>query len=165
LPAASNSYKCPSGTCSYTASQFLGQKLYLYDNRSWNAAPITGTLTTERSMLRWNDSTNYTDPRYADVAYSYDAWGNRTSVTQYTGEGTGSALAATGAQTDTTAYDTTYRTYALSETRQPINQTTSWTYNYALGLPISETGPNGSATTISAANAAPNMMGLAARGK
>ena len=150
LPAASNSYKCPNGTCSFGSADLLSSHWYLYDGQiTWNVVPSAGKLTGERQFIRWNGA-NYTDPRYADVLYTNDAWGNRTEVKTYPAEGTLTALAGNPAQTTTSTYDTTYHTYVINQVVGGLNLTTTWTYDVSLGLPKTETGPNGSGTTITA---------------
>ena len=85
LPAQTNTYSCPTSGCgSLPEANLTGRIEYLYDNVSdYTAIPTAGKLTGERRLLRFAGS-NTTDPRYTDINYGYDAWGNRTSVTQYT---------------------------------------------------------------------------------
>ena len=106
--------------------------------------PSAGILTAERSFLRFAGA-NYTDPRYSDVLYGYDAWGNRTSVTTYTAEGTYASLASTGGATSHVAYDSLYYTYPLLSLDAGGNASLT-SYDYALGVPTQETAPNGAVT-------------------
>lgn len=69
-----------------------------------------------------------------------------TSQTVWTGYGTAASAPTTGAQTTTTVYDPTYHTYAI-QTVNPLGHTSNVTYDYTLGLPLSETDPNGAVTT------------------
>ena len=48
--------------------------------------------------------------------------------------------------TTSVVYDSVYNTYPLSQTN-PLNQTFGTVYDYALGVPTSETDPNGATTT------------------
>lgn len=90
-----------------------------------------------------------------DVTYGYDAWGNRTSVTTYAGEGTriwpsGGSVSysapgnGSAARTTTTTYDTTFRGYPTTVTN-PLNQTETADYDYLLGVPIKVIAMNGTA--------------------
>lgn len=148
LPGFANQYACP-GSCDWQAADLLGSTWYLYDgSTSYSAPPTTGILSGQRTKLRFA-GTGYSDSRYADVSYTYDAWGNRLTETRYTGEGTDSALSNQGGQTTTHIYDAIYHTYLL-QTANPLNQVTILTYDYLLGVPLTETGPNGAATLIQA---------------
>ena len=86
---------------------------------------------------------------FADEKYVYDSYGNRAEVKSYTNEGTYSALATTVERKTITGYDATYHTYAVS-VDPPVIAATIFTYEYALGVVTGETGPNGSATAITA---------------
>jgi RHS repeat-associated protein len=146
LPGMTETHSCPGGSCVDGNDTLLAQTLYLYDGSTDHTAePMQGILTGKRNLLYFA-GTGYSDPRYHDEEYAYDSYGNPTSVTIYTGEGTASALASSGAQTTTTAYDTDYHTYALSQTNA-LNQTVSWTYDYSLGVPVSEMDANNNTTT------------------
>ncbi len=154
LPGYTNQFKCPAGsvngTCmaaSLTADLLTSSEWYLYDGSiSFSTPPTTGKLTGRRTQTRFAGA-NYTDGRFRDEVYSYDTWGNQSSSTVYNSEGTQTALASANPQVSTAVYDNTYHTYLLTQTN-PLNQATSFGYNYPLGLPASMTGPNGSPTTI-----------------
>jgi RHS repeat-associated protein len=147
LPGYSNQYSCPSGTCSYTNAEVISSINYIYDaNTQFSQAPTQGKLTGQRTFIRWTGA-DYTLPVYADIKYEYDSYGNRTKQHLYKQEN-GTTFAAGTPQTTNTTYDGIYFTYALSVSQPVTGITTSWTYNYAYGQPISETGPNGAATTI-----------------
>jgi YD repeat-containing protein len=154
LPGYTNQYKCPAGsingaclTANLTSDLITSSVWYLYDGHPlYSTPPTTGKQTGTRTQLRYAGA-NYTDPRYRDETYAYDAWGNRTSTTVYNSEGTYSALATTNPQTTSTTFDTAYNTFPLQETNA-LSQPTTFAYNYNLGLPTSMSGPNGSATTI-----------------
>ncbi|NWF65696.1 MAG: RHS repeat protein, partial [Chloroflexi bacterium] len=117
----------------------LAETLNLYDGaNSYNTAPTVGKLTAVRTLI--------SGTQYSQVSTGYDAWGNPVTVTTYSGYGTAASAPTTGARTTTTVYDSTYHTYAVSSTN-PLNQTTTIGYNYSLGLPVSETDPNGAVIT------------------
>jgi len=93
--------------------------------------------------------------QYSQATFGYDVYGNITSLTTYSGYSDGVNDPVTGARTATTIYDSTYHTYPISITTPPTDLlpsglTTTLTYNYSLGLPVSETGPNGAATKVEA---------------
>jgi RHS repeat-associated protein len=135
----------PAKTMAFDDSgNLLSEARYLYDNNNgYSALPSYGIQTAQRNWL----DTESRVKRFGDETYTYDSWGNPSSVTSYTGYGTESALAASGAQTAWTTYDDTYHTYVV-EIRNELNHFTSVDYDYALGLPLHETDPNG--TTITA---------------
>jgi RHS repeat-associated protein len=162
LPGETKQFSCPLAGCNLSDNAaLLADAQYLYDGSSSPGTPPTvGKLTGERHLLRWTDPVNKTGPLYSDVDYAYDAWGNRVSVTQYTLEGTQSALAKNlannGLQRTITCYGVTdtpvgcvddgYHTYPLWQ-KNALDQGTGYVYNYALGLPTQVTGPNSAATT------------------
>jgi RHS repeat-associated protein len=156
IPGISDKYQCPSasywGACSsdYTGdppdSLLIASKWSLYDNHtSYSSTPVSGTLTAERTFLKWNGP-GQSNPWFQDTKYAYDAWGNPTTQKGYTQEGTLNNLATGGEQTTVTTYDSAYHTYAISTTT-PLTQTMLWTYNYHFGLPASEIDPNGTVIT------------------
>jgi len=103
-----------------------------------------------------------------DLAYGYDAYGNRTTATTYTTGGTrtkgaGGALGygpagdGSAGRTLTTAYDPTFNTFPTLVTRPtvtasgaPLAMTEAAGYDYRMGTLTSVTGPNGAATTVTA---------------
>ncbi len=169
LPGFSNQYACPSGlfngACSANyptyppGNMVTASTTYVYDsNSNYYIPPTTGKLTRERQFLRFGNPTAYTDNRYQDTYFEYDSWGNPYRVTTWTGEGTYSAFASTGAQVTTSCYgsgapptctDDGYGVYKAWE-RNALNQDTTYAYNKALGVLTEETGPNGSATKTTA---------------
>ena len=171
LPAFSNQYACPgttyNGQCSSNyaapsyppASMVIGSHVYLYDSHtSFTAPPTAGKLTAERQLIRWGVPATYSDPRYQDTTYGYDTWGNRTTVTAYTAEGT-SSLATGGARTTTSCYGTgngttctadNYHTFVGWEKSIPVTDVeliTQYTYDYSCAAPNSLTDPNNQTTT------------------
>jgi len=145
LPGSLSRFRCPDGSCDYEAQDLMALSEYLYDGSpSHSTPPSIGKLTGERTLLRCDDAACAV-PYYSDVNYAYDTWGNRITLTRYTGEGTASTPHQGEAQTATTTYDPVYHTYALEE-RNALGHSTSWIYDYGLGLPISESDPNGALT-------------------
>jgi len=161
LPSNESWLKCNNGICDLanSPSDLLSKTVYLYDDESTAGTPNPGTLIAKRVLLN-KDANAWTNQKFSDEKYTYDAWGNRTSVIVYTGEGTNDtateAAVFNGTPITTTfTYDTTYRTYLLSQTspatpNSPTGLTSTFTYNYKFGVPLSETGPNGPATTATA---------------
>lgn len=120
------------------AGTVLAETLSLYDdNNIYNTPPGVGKLTGVRT---WISGANY-----SQVSYGYDNWGNQDEVTTYRGYGTVSTVPTTGAATTTTVFDPTYHVYPLSSTNALL-QTTTWTYDYTLGVPLTESDPNDSPT-------------------
>ncbi len=132
----------------------LGTTLYLYDGNTGDhqTAPTDGKLTTVRTLMQNGNE-------YSQVSYTYDDWGNRTSVTSYGDYGAWNASPTTGTLATTyTCYggggtlggtacdDDGYHTYPLW-TSNALSQITAWTYDYLLGVPLTETDPNGAETT------------------
>ncbi|OGO36165.1 MAG: hypothetical protein A2147_09995 [Chloroflexi bacterium RBG_16_57_8] len=140
LPAAVETIDCDQA-CDYDNP--IRQTLYLYDgSTNFTDPPIDGKLTATRVLV-------HTIPNvgYSDEIYSYDTWGNRTTVTRYTGYGSGSALAISGARTTTTAYDSTYHTYAVEEWQSLSAYHWEYEYNYTKAVVTQETDPNGAVAT------------------
>ena len=153
-PWVESVYRCPAGSqngaclnSTLEDNRLLQQSRNVYDNLI-DTPPSQGKLTAQRSLLRWN-GTGYGDPRYVDQIYGYDNWGNVQTTNAYNSEGTAGALASGNLRQSLTTYDPIYHTYLLWLTN-PIGQTSSFTYDYNLGLPTSFTGPNGPDTTIQA---------------
>ena len=119
LPAAANTYTCPAGSYNggcqqtldarigtppyYAAEWITSSHLYYYGpvtaTGDWtsppgNSANDYGELTRERQFLRFATPATYADKKYADSAYTYDAWGNRSQVSVWKEEGTEVAFAA-----------------------------------------------------------------------
>lgn len=129
----------------------LSRSLNLYDGAdTYTTKPTQGILTATRQLISGED--------YSQASYGYDAWGNVTSQTVWTGYGTASSAPTAGAQTSYTCYGTGqsiggkwcanngYHTYALW-TKNAKGHISSITYDYALGLPLTETDPNGAVTS------------------
>jgi len=119
----------------------LGVTLYLYDDNQggYTQPPSRGKLTAVRTKINDPDL-------YSQISYGYDEWGNRTSETTWSDFGTVvTSPPTTGGRTTTTLFDSIYHTYPVS-VRNPLNQTVAWTYDYSLGVPVSETDPNGAVT-------------------
>jgi RHS repeat-associated protein len=175
LPAASNRYKCNGAPCDYEMADLLSSRWNLYDGATnYTSAPTAGRLTGERDFVCFADGNgtcyliyqSYQKLMYADRAYAYDAWGNRTTVTAYTDYADTNNFANHDPLKARTAYtcygsanqpagcaDDGYHTYALWE-KNPLNQQTTWDYNgvispgsaykgYAIAAPVSETDANG----------------------
>ena len=158
LPAYQNTFSC-NGSCLWVGNYLVAQVIYLYDNpanANYAQSPSIGKLTTKRTMTRWTDPIGFTNPMYSDEVYTYDTWGNQNSITRYTGEGTSTALASTGAETTTTCYRGTvdppsynaqcpsdgYNTYQAWQ-RDPAGNIIQWAYDPIQGLPKKEIDPNG----------------------
>jgi RHS repeat-associated protein len=159
LPANDNNFECSPSSCAFAASDHIDGKDLIYDNNTaFNQAPTTGLLTAERVLLRFAGA-NYTDPRYSDTKYVYDSWGNRIQTSRYTGEGTSTALASSGAQTSYACYgevyipsgcttDTAlYHTFMLWE-KNAKGQPITYTYDYTLALPVTQVDANTIITTV-----------------
>ncbi len=123
------------------ADMLLSRQLYYYDGETnVTIPPANGVLTATKTQID--------DTHFSDTVITYDSWGNQDSVTQYS-EYSADVWAfpsAESAQSTTTTYDPVYHTYPISTTNAEGHAVT-WDYNWALGLPISETGPNGGTTT------------------
>jgi RHS repeat-associated protein len=157
LPATDNHFKCPNGVCDFAASNIIDSKSYLYDgSTAFTTPPTHGLLTGERVLTRFNNG-NTSDPRYSDTKYVYDSWGNRIQTTRYTGEGTSTALASSGAQDSYTCYgvantpsscsDDGYHSFIVWE-KNAKGQQTTYTYDYTLALPVTQVDPNNVTTTV-----------------
>jgi RHS repeat-associated protein len=157
LPGYSNSYRCPAGSingaclnATLTNDLITSSVWYLYDgSTTYSNPPAAGKLTGQSILLYYADAQNFNDPRRQDQQFGYDVYGNRTSHSIYTGEGTYTLRFQGQPRTTTYSYDPTYHTYLLSETSpMPGMPTTTYTYDYNVGLPATLTGPNGPSTTI-----------------
>jgi RHS repeat-associated protein len=151
--ATSNLVSLPAKTKVFDAAgNTLGITIYLYDNNvgDHQIAPSIGKLTAVRTLIQ-----NAND--YSQVSYAYDAWGNRTTETTYNSYGTWDSSPAANARTTyicfggggtlggTACADDGVHTYPLWS-KNPLNQTTTLTYDYNLGVPLTETDPNGNPT-------------------
>jgi RHS repeat-associated protein len=129
----------PSHTWVENGTGTLAETINVFDGN--------GILTKTRTLMRPGD--------YSQATIGYDEWGNVTSLTAYSGYGTSAADPTTGARTASTVYDSAYHTYPISVTTPPTDLfpaglTTTLTYDYALGAPTREVGPNGLATKADA---------------
>jgi RHS repeat-associated protein len=144
-----------------TTSYYPNSTTWLVGLPARQAVSANGTLLSE-AIYYYNGATNYTTPptankltrthalvspgQYTQTDYGYDVYGNQTNVTTYTGFAvTNGSGAPTGAQASTTVYDATYHVYPESVTNA-AGQTTTLTYNYTLGLPLTQTDPNNAVT-------------------
>jgi RHS repeat-associated protein len=148
LPGYTNVYQCPGG-CDWAANDLVSSQWNLYDGSAmYSDLPIDGSFTGSRTMTHYDISGN---PMYADTSYTYDTWGNRISISQYSdytdvsGFGYGSYP-----QTTTTCYgwgtapscnSDGYNTYRAWE-MNALGQTTRFVYDKALGVPTSITDAN-----------------------
>ncbi|PKN91158.1 MAG: hypothetical protein CVU44_20570 [Chloroflexi bacterium HGW-Chloroflexi-6] len=116
----------------------LGSNLYLYDYNlgDYQTVPTQGVLTAVRSR----------NTGFSQVSYTYDGWGNQISQTLWSTYGTANTPPSGSGLATTTQYDPLYHTYPVSSTN-PLNQTVTWSYNYSLGVPLSETDLNGAVTS------------------
>ena len=146
LSVYTNSYDCPV-SCDWELIDLISGYKWLYDGSGdYTTQPITGTLTGERNLIRYVTLPR-TDPRYADTEYTYDAWGNRTSVTQFTGEtDINNFWNGSGAQSTLTCYGSGqalngfacgndgYSTYPVWE-RNAEAQLTTFSYDETKSVP------------------------------
>jgi RHS repeat-associated protein len=143
LPGYANTYKCPGGTCSPATANILTSTLYYYDsNTNYNQQPTAGVLKVKRTLTHFDNPADYSTLRYHDTSYQYDPWGNVMKTTQYTQEGTLSTVGGGTPVVTTVYYDPYYHTYPTA-IMDALGYTTTIVYDYALGVPIRETGANG----------------------
>jgi RHS repeat-associated protein len=137
-PGYTNVYTRVSATAPFTLAQATW---YSYDNRpQFNLPPLTGTLTAVRN---W---TGTYPAQFIDTVYTYDAYGNRRTVTTFDDLGTGTAYASTNPRTITTQYDPMYNLYSIKVTNASGFSTTV-DYDFTLGVPLTTTDLNGAVTT------------------
>jgi RHS repeat-associated protein len=138
LPARQVTLDCATG-CDFDGENGkVAETIYLYDDSESVQQPAQGKLTAVRKWVN--------DGQYSQVTFAYDAYGNQTELTSYSGYASATASPTSGARTSTTAYDQDgYHTYAISSSNA-LGQTTAMAYNYSLGVPVSVTDPNGSIT-------------------
>jgi RHS repeat-associated protein len=130
----------PARTWVTDGTNTLSESLNLYDGaNAYDVAPAVGVPTATRT---WMGGTNY-----SQTTMTHDTWGNVNSQTTWSGYGTASSAPTSGGRTNYTTYDSTYHAYAVSTT-DALNHTTNVAYNYSLGLPVSETDPNGATTSV-----------------
>ncbi len=129
-----------------SSSNILSEMLYFYDNQAFGTAPTAGYLTSTQTLLAYGSPDVYNQ---AD--YTYNSLGNLVQTVAYnTPAVRGTLLANTPAnqpRVTTTTYDPRFFTFPLSITN-PLNQTVTMTYNYALGVVTSQTDANGATTQL-----------------
>jgi YD repeat-containing protein len=160
LPAYTTRYRCPEmsqdGSCyadlaalpgAERNAYLLSSRLFLYDGAmyengsTFTTPPTAGRLTGERVLVRWGDPDTFTIPKYSEMRYGNDVWGNRTTVTTYPEEGTLTAFYTTGERTTTTTYDPIYHTYPVQSVND-LGHVETAKYDYALGVPLVVTDTN-----------------------
>jgi len=122
------------------SNRIVSDTRYHYDG-GVNLSPTTGDLTL---VQRLTGSGNQT----VDTATDYDEYGNAIAVHAFYNYGTATAtvMPSGPAQTTTTVYDASLKTYPV-QTTNALGQSSTTEYVYALGLPASATDPNGWTTT------------------
>ncbi len=141
LPGYQNVYQCPAGShdrsCSdqYTdpppEAQLRSSHWFMYDYNPHYYDPPSGNvpggvLTGERTLLRFAGA-NYTDPRYGDVSYIYDAWGNQKTVNAYRSEATYGAMFQGTVSVTTACYGYYNGTSCVDD--DPYHTFPGWTKN------------------------------------
>ncbi len=134
-----------------TANDTLSLSMNLYDgNQLYNATPTNGILTGTRTLINGT--------QYSQTGMGYDTFGNQTSQTVWTEYGPVDDIPPGGAQITYTCYGSggyvgglpctndNYHTYALWTKNAKLHVSTV-TYDYSLGVPLSETDPNGAVTS------------------
>ncbi|MBL7943020.1 MAG: RHS repeat protein, partial [Flavobacteriales bacterium] len=122
------------------AGNIIARNLYLYDGNTGSnqVAPANGVLTGIRTLVE--------GVNFSQISYGYDAWGNRTSETSYSGYGSANSNPVSGARTTNTTYDPVYHAYPTLITNALV-QPVEITYDYAKGVPITEKDPNNAITS------------------
>lgn len=116
----------------------LSDTRYHYDDRI-NEAPTRGDLTLTQNLTGSGDAV-------VNSGAHFDVYGNVERQTQYTAYGTVNVAASGGSQESSVVYDSAFHTYQISQTN-PMGQSTSTAYLYALGVPFRSTDINGWVTT------------------
>lgn len=144
LPGWKKTFECPLGVCDYDNSHLFTSVIYYYDDQTtnYNIPPTSGKLTDIRALV----DKSVTPYQYSQVSYTYDAWGNQTTVKTWDSYTAYYADPSTGLRTTTNVYDGTYHTY-LTEIRNPKyaawgNKATVFTYDYDKAVVLSMTDPN-----------------------
>ncbi|MEW6085138.1 MAG: RHS repeat-associated core domain-containing protein [Chloroflexota bacterium] len=104
--------------------------------------PGAGTPTLNKPDL----SRSVNGTQTIDAKYVYDAYGNLTETRQFKNYGSTGSQPSGAYVSFTNVYDTSLKTYVTSKTT-PILPTSSYTYDFGLGVPLTVTDPNGSVTT------------------
>ncbi len=107
--------------------------------------PTSGKPSGLRRLLYFENG----QARYADERWTSDAWGNRLSYSRYTQAGSWEQYGLGVERKTELTYENTYHAYLVRQVN-PSGLATDWSYDTDCGLPASETGPNGSVSTISA---------------
>ncbi|HEY9087081.1 MAG TPA: hypothetical protein VIO36_02850, partial [Anaerolineaceae bacterium] len=153
LPAREAVYTRVGGNlCAGGALNVLqSETLYLYNGAGdFDRSPASAVLTGKRVLVENNPG-----KKYSDEDYAYDTWGNLAQVTRYTDYGKVGVPAYYGEQetrycygvlNGTTCASDGYHTYLGGETNA-LGHSTRISYNYRLGVPETETDPNGNTTT------------------
>ena len=117
-----------NGTSPIEANK-LEQTLYTYDGAaSFTTAPVKGGIT---QVDRWNNTTG----GYLTAKATFDADGNEIMATDTEGA------------TTTTTFDPIYHQFPIKST-DALGQSTSTTWDYINGVPLSSTDENGATTTM-----------------
>jgi len=131
------------------ANNLKSETLFIYDGNPICDADATAGLLTIKRVRAKDPST--TDPRYSQVDYGYDH-GNVNSISTYTNYATATTSPTVSSiapkYTTTSAYDTWFHTYTLSETNAAFQNSTT-AYDYKLGVPVRTTDANGVVTGAS----------------
>ena len=168
LPSYSADYACVNENCPLTSANLLRFSCTLYtpalnspalcgvnSNGSVNEMiPANGLPKGSRTLLYFNNG-NYSDPRYQDTTVSYDEWGNVTSQTSYSGEGSAGSLAWAVPNTTILVYDGVFHSRVTSQTATlstSANAVTTNSYDsggncYWFGIPASVSDANGKVST------------------
>jgi RHS repeat-associated protein len=143
LPGRTYTWSCnDNNSCPYSGELRTNNQWFLYDGATnYSTPPSAGILTRARKSVRFVSPNNY----FADELYTYDSWGNRLTVTTYSGEGVNSTFASAGEQITTSTYDSPYHTY-LEGTEDAAGHTTAMTYDYRMSVPLSMTDNNSQKT-------------------
>ncbi len=157
LPAAIYQYACTTGQCipesepSYFGT-LIDLTLNWYDSAvNFWTQPTTGKLTVQKKLL------NASIWSYQNTRYEYDAWGNTTTVTRYTVPTGQNDIPSAGGQATTTCFGQTgdgtfcvddgYHTFP-GWVKNAAGHVTRYSHDYRLGVPLTETGPNGAGSTV-----------------
>jgi RHS repeat-associated protein len=155
LPGTIGVYQCPGGDC----NQRTPANLLTFTCNGYSAGavcaiqsngqptlpnPTSGLQYVQRSLMYFANG-DYAQGRYKDQTNQYDAYGNLTQTTGYTGEGSQTAIATTGAETSSSVYDNYYHARVIQQT-DARNHTTSFgysSYGDIFGETSTETDANG----------------------
>jgi len=164
LPTYEAQYQCIGGTCNTDITNLIRFSCTLYNPASGSPSRCginsNGTVTEikaanaimigSRSLLGFAEGV-YSNPLYQDTQLAYDTWGNVTDITSYSGSGTNSSLANSGARTIEYEYDSIFHSRLIGETqplRTDLTAVTTYQYNpdqhcYWFGKPSAVIDPNG----------------------